>query len=158
MIDEVCLNDTLLASAEEVFKTMISANIEACTDDQNIEGDAFLGSITFKGNMEGCLTICCGVPCAKTIALNMLAMDPGEELGEEEICDALGEVTNMIMGSVKARLLNTENNIVVSIPTVVSGKEMQNSLGEGAVRTLVKVRFENEYVAELSMLSRESSE
>ena len=158
MIDEVCLNDALLASAEEVFKTMISANIESCENDQNIEGDAFLGSITFRGSLEGCLTICCCVPCAKTIALNMLAMDPSEELSNEEICDALGEVTNMIMGSVKARLQNSKNNIAVSIPTVVSGRELQNSLGEGAIRTLVKVKVENEFIAELSMLYRESSE
>lgn len=158
MIDEACLNDTLLASAEEVFKTMISANIESCGKDQIIEGDSFLGSITFKGSIEGCLAICCCVPCAKTIALNMLAMNPDEELSEEEICDALGEVANMIMGSVKARLQNTEKNIAVSIPTVVRGRELQNSLGEGTIRTLIKVKFQNEYIAEISMLYRESSE
>jgi chemotaxis protein CheX len=158
MIDEICLNDALLEGAQEVFNTMISGNIESCESDQDIEGDSLLGSITFKGRLEGCLAICCSVPCAKTIALNMLAMEPSEELSDEEICDALGEVTNMVMGGVKSRIRNAASDISVSIPTVVRGRMLQNSLGEGATKTLVKVKFENEYIAELSMLYRESSE
>ena len=156
MIDELCLNDTLLVSSQEVFNSMISENIEFCENEQGIKGDSFLGSITFKGNLEGCLAICCSVPCAKTIALKMLAMEPSEKLSEEEICDALGEVTNMVMGNVKSRLQNTISNMAVSIPTVVTGQKLQNSLGEGATKTLVKVKLENEYIAELSILYREA--
>ena len=157
MIDEICVNDALIEGAQEVFSTMISGNIESCESGQDIEGDSLLGSITFNGDLEGCLALCCSAPCAKTIAVNMLAMDPSEELSEEEICDALGEVTNMVMGSVKSRIQNVASDISVSIPTVVSGRDLQNSLGEGAIRTLIKVKFENEYIAELSMLYRESS-
>ena len=158
MIDELCLNDTLIESAREIFSSMISENIEFCENEQDIEGDSFLGSITFKGSLEGCLTICSNLPCAKTIALKMLAMEPCEKLSEEEICDSLGEVTNMVMGSVKSRLQNTTNNIVVSIPTVVTGLKLQSSLGEGTNKTSVKVRLENEYIAELSMLYKEASQ
>ena len=159
MIDEVCLNEALLGGAREVFETMIFADLEeSCEPEDDIEGDALLGSITFKGKLEGCLTICCSVPCAKTIAINMLGMEPSEELSEAEICDALGEVTNMVMGGVKSRILDSVGNLEVSIPTVVSGRGLQNSLGEGAIKTLVKVKFEDEYIAELSMLYRESSE
>ena len=157
MIDELCLNDTLLASAQEVFNTMISGNIKFCKTEQDIEGDSFLGSITFKGSLEGCLTICASVPCAKTIALKMLAMEPCEKLSEEEICDALGEVTKMVMGSVKSRVQKTTGKIEVSIPTVVTGRKLQNSLGEGTTKTLVGAKLENEYIAELSMLYRETS-
>jgi len=156
MIDEICLNDVLLEGAQEIFNTMISGNIETCEPDQDIEGDSLLGSITFNGGLEGCLAICCSVPCAKTIAVNMLAMDPSEELSEEEICDALGEVTNMVMGSVKSRIQNVISDISVSVPTVVSGRGLQNNLGEGATKTLIKVKFQDEYITELSMLYRES--
>ena len=158
MIEQICLNNALLKGAQEVFTTMISRNIEYCDSCQEIEGDSFLGSITFNGSMEGCLAICCSELCAKTIAAKMLAMDSSEDLSEEEICDAFGEVTNMIMGSVKARLQNTTGEISVSIPTVVRGRELQNSLGEGAHKTLIKVKFENEYLSELSILYRENSE
>ncbi len=159
MIDEVCLNEALLGGAKEIFETMIFVNLEeSCETDEIIEGDSLLGSITFKGGIEGCFAICCSVPCAKTIALSMLAMDPSEELSEAEISDAIGEVTNMVMGGVKSRILDSTGNLEVSIPMVVSGRGLQNSLGEGAITALVKVKFEHEYVAELSMLYRESSE
>lgn len=45
---------------------------------------------------------------------------------------------------------------VVSIPSVVSGRELENSLGERAGKILLKVSIEEEYVAELSLLYREA--
>jgi CheY-specific phosphatase CheX len=88
----------------------------------------------------------------------MLAMDPSEELSEAEISDAIGEVTNMIMGGVKSRILDAVGNIEVSIPIVTSGQGLENSLGEGAIKASVKVNLDNNYIAEMSMLYRESSE
>ena len=159
MIDEICLNEILLDSAKEIFETMISVNIEESHETEKItEGDSLLGSITFKGRIEGCFAICCSVPCAKTIALSMLAMDPSEELSEVEISDAIGEVTNMVMGGIKSRILEAVGKVEISIPMVTRGQGLQNSLGEGAIKTLVRVKFDNECVAELSMLYRESSE
>ena len=158
MVDEVCLNDALLAGAKEVFETMIFMDIEESSEpDRQVEGDALLGSITFKGNLEGCLTICCGVLCAKTIAVNMLGMDSGEELSKEETHDAIGEVTNMVMGSVKSRVQDSVSDLEVSIPSVVSGRGLDSSLGDGTTRILVKVGIEDEYIAELSLLYRENS-
>jgi chemotaxis protein CheX len=159
MIDEICLNEALLGGAKEIFETMIFVNLEESSESEEIiEGDSLLGSITFKGGIEGCLAICCNMSCAKTIALNMLAMDPSDELSEAEISDAIGEVTNMVMGGVKSRILGAVGNLEVSIPMVTSGQGLQNSLGEGAIKALVKVKFENEYIAEMSILYRESSE
>ena len=158
MIDEICLNETLLAGAKEIFETMIFVNFEESSEqDDIIEGDSLLGSITFKGGIEGCFAICCSAPCAKTIALNMLAMDPSEELGEAEISDAIGEVTNMIMGGIKSRILEAVGNVEVSIPVVTSGQGLENSLGEGAIKASVKVKLDNKYIAEMSMLYREGS-
>ena len=155
MIEQISLNNALLKGAQEVFTTMISRNIESCDSCQEIEGDSFLGSITFNGGLEGCLAICCSERCAKTIAANMLAMDSDEELSEEEICDPFGEVAHMIMDSVKSRLQKTTGEITTSIPMVVRGRELQNSIGEGAYKTLIKVKLESEYLAELSILCRD---
>jgi CheY-specific phosphatase CheX len=157
MIEQLCLNDMLLAGVKEVFLKMISSNTEFCKDKQNTEGDSFLSSITFKGNLEGCLTIYCSVPCARTIALKMLAMEPSDQLSVEEICDALGEVTSMVMDKIKPQLQITTGNITVSIPTVVTGSKLQNSLGEGTAKTSVNVKLQHKYFAELSMLYRETA-
>lgn len=158
MIDQICLNDALLEGAKEVFETMIFMDIEKSSEqDQQIEGDTLLGSITFKGDLEGCLVIYCGEICAKTIAANMLGIEPDDQISEHDINDAIGEVTNMVMGSVKARLQDKFSNLNVSIPTVVRGQKIENSLGDGASEVSVKVNIEDEYAAEFLLLYREGS-
>jgi len=155
MVDQICINEALLDGAKEVFETMVFMDIAEATEPyQKIEGWALLSSITFKGPFEGCLAVCCNVDCAKAIAVNMLALDL-EEVGEEETCDAMGEIANMVMGSVKARLQNEIGNVEVSIPSVVSGRMLQNNLGDGSVKLLNRINIQNEYVAELSLLYRE---
>lgn len=158
MVDEACLNEALLAGAAEVFETMIFMDIrQSVEQEQHPKGDTFLGSITFKGDMEGCLGICCSVSCAKAIARNMLGMTEADELGEAEIADAMGEVANMVMGSFKSRAQKTVGNLNVSIPTVVRGRALDASLGEHASRIVINVNIADEHTAELSLLYRQGS-
>ncbi len=71
MIEQLCLNDMVLAAAEEVFSTMIFMDVKESAEQQpNIEGDTILGLITFKGDLEGCLGIHCRLSCAEAIAQN----------------------------------------------------------------------------------------
>jgi chemotaxis protein CheX len=157
MIDQLCLNEVLIESAKEVFETMVFMDLAETTEpDQNVESWDLLGSITFKGSMEGCLAICCSTPCVQTITINMLGMDTIAELSEADICDAIGEIANMIMGGVKSRLLEKVGNLEVSIPSVISGRELKNNLGDGAEKISIKVNIEDEYVIELSLLYKES--
>ncbi len=158
MIELVSLNEVLLESAKEIFETMVFMDLaEATEPDQNIEDWALLGTITFKGAIKGCLAFCCSVPCAQAIAINMLGIDTTEEIAEEDTCDAIGEIANMLMGSVKKRLTENVGNLEVSIPSVISGRELKNNLGDGAQKTSVKINIEDEYVAELSLLYKENS-
>lgn len=157
MVEEMCLTEALLEGAKEVFETMIFMDLEECSDsDRHVEGDALMGTITFKNSLEGCLAICCGNSCAEAIAMNMLGLEPDDDLATEDVCDAIGEVANMVMGSVKSRLLEVVEDIQVSIPSVVKGRELINSMGDGANRISVKVSIEDEHVAEMSLLCREN--
>jgi chemotaxis protein CheX len=156
MIGQICFDTALMEAAKEVFETMVFVNIGR-TDPPvaDIGAESLLSTITFKGNIEGCLGVCCNKDCAKIIALNMLGMDPSEEIGVGEICDAMGEISNMVMGSVKSRVQNIITNIEVSIPSVVSGRELQNNLGDRSHKYLLKLNIEEKYVAELSLVFRE---
>ena len=158
MIENICLNEVLLESAKEIFETMIFMDLTEVTEpDKDIEGETLLGSITFKGSLEGCLTICCSTSCAQSIARNMLGLDTDDELTDEDTCDAIGEVSNMVMGSVKKRVSDSFKDIQVSIPSVISGKELKNNLGDVAKKISTMVNIEDEYVAKLSLLYRENS-
>jgi chemotaxis protein CheX len=156
MIDEVCFSTALLEGAKEVFETMIFMDLEEPSEpDEQIEGDSFLGSITFTNGIEGCLAIRCSVPCAKNIAANMLGIDTPDEVAEEEVCDALGEVTNMVMGSVKSRIQAETGELLVSIPTVIRGQNLASSLGNRMSKVFVKVDAGDEEIIEFSFLYRE---
>ena len=157
MIELVNLNEMLLESAKEIFETMVFMDLAETTDpEENVESCALLGTITFKGVLKGCLAFCCSEPCAQAIAMNMLGNDTSEEIAEEDICDAIGEICNMVMGSVKKRMAESVGNLEVSIPSVVSGRELKNNMGEGSHKTTVKINIDDEYVTELSLLYKEN--
>ena len=153
MIEQVCFDKVLIESAKEVFETMVFMDLtEATEPEQNVDGWALLGTITFKGNLEGCLAVCCNTPCAQAIAINMLGIDTSEELTEEDTCDAIGEIANMVMGSVKSRLLEHVGNLEVSIPSVISGHELRNNLGDGAKKVSARLNIADEYTAPVWVL------
>lgn len=156
MIGQETFADALLDGAKEVFETMMFMTVEPCDEtDREIGGSALLGSITFTGDIEGCLAVCCNYDCAKTIAMNMLGAESDEELAEEEVADAVGEVANMLLGSLKARIAEVAGDIQVSIPSVVSGTELVNSLGEGAEEISQLVNIDEE-LARFTLLYRDA--
>jgi len=154
MVTTVSLKEVLLGGAREVFETMVFMALEESgPEDADLSNVTLLGSITFKGDMEGCLGVCCDEACARTIAANMLGMD-GDEVSEEDVSDAIGEIANMVMGTVKSRIQDEVGTIEVSIPSVVQGRELKKTHGEGTEMVKAKMNIEEEYSAEFSLLFR----
>ncbi len=156
-IAQESLSEALLEGTCEVFETMMFMTVEACNElYEGIGGQALLGSITFEGQMEGCLGLCCDTEAARLIAANMTGSDDPSDIPDEELADAMGEVVNMVMGAFKARIVESGEDIHVSIPTVVSGAELQNSLGEQAREVTLTVNLDAA-VARLTLWYREPS-
>jgi len=179
MLEQITLNEVLIDAAREVFETMIFMDIEThgqeCPQvsgqtitssihfaskqdsDLNINGKSMLGSITFTGTLEGCLSIRVGKDCAERIAKNMLGMEPDQELSLNETCDAIGEVANMVMGSIKTRIQDIYTDIQVSIPSVITGCEMRNTLGENASKVVAGAWLDEQEAIEFTFLYREAA-
>jgi len=157
MIEQVCVTETLLEAAKEVFETMIFMNIEKAPDQAaTMNGTMFLGTITFKGGIEGCLSIALEETCGIAVARSMLCMEPDDEVSDEDLGDAIGEVANMVMGSVKTRLQDTVPNVEISIPTVICGRVLKSNMADCSIKAVLKVQIE-EFDAELSLLCRSTS-
>jgi chemotaxis protein CheX len=154
MLDTANVNDVLLAGAKEVFETMIFIDLQQATDPNlKLDGDCLLGSITFTGNIDGCLGICCTINCARIIAANMLGMGPDAQLSADEVKDAIGEVTNMVMGTIKSRMTGIVGNLLVSIPTVVTGRDIRSCLCERNTQTITaNATVEDNHLIEFSLL------
>ena len=98
------------------------------------------------------------IKIVRAIAINMLAMSPDDQISDDEIKDALGEIANMVMGTVKTAIQSDLQHLQVSIPVVVTGMDLQNSLGEGTQKISVTVTTSDNYIIELTLLYRESRE
>jgi chemotaxis protein CheX len=101
-------------AALECVKTQIELRSDA-----RAGGDAS-AIMALAGNVEGFLAVSCPQELAKAIARNMLELQEGQET-EEDIIDSLGEVINIIAGSAKPDLVNTEHAFQLSIPNVIIG-------------------------------------
>ncbi len=156
MVTTISFKDALLDATREVLETMAFMVVdESGQDGPEIGEMALLGSITFRGDLRGCLSICCGVTCARTIAANMLGMHPGDELTQDGVCDALAELTSMVMGAIKSRVQTRIGVMEVSIPSVVRGRELNTSLGEGTQKVAIQVNIEEQYGAMLQLMYRD---
>ena len=89
-------------------------------ENQVSKGD-ITGIIGMTGVVEGSLAVSFSEECALKIVENML----GEKLTEldDQVADAVGELTNMISGDARARLQNMGYDITAAIPTVIRGKD-----------------------------------
>jgi chemotaxis protein CheX len=154
----VSMRDTLLEAARDVFETMAFMALEE-TQEEITWGteDSLLGSITFKGNLEGCLCVCCAIPCAQAIAANMLGMDSPEGLGQTDVQDAIGEIANMVLGSLKSRVQEQVGTLDVSIPSVIQGRRLRSGIGEGTSEIVINVSVEGQYPAVFSLLYRQTA-
>lgn len=67
----------------------------------------------------------------------MMMMEEDDEIDEAEVQDALGEITNLLTGGLKSRLLDSVGDIEISVPTVVCGKNVKPSVGISCQKTCI---------------------
>lgn len=157
MATTLSLKDVLLDGAKEVFETMVFMALEEVEGQRpDPAGVTLLGTITFAGSLEGCLGICCDMDGAKAIAAGMLCMDSPDELSDEDLVDAMGEIANMVMGAVKTRIQD-DVDIMISIPAVVQGRELRSRANDGMVQIVTATRIGEEHFVEFSLVYREGS-
>lgn len=122
----------VIAATREVFSTMIMMEV---VDDFPLKEPvsrfkcSITGMVGFAGTYSGVISIHCPVSLALKITSNMLGVDCDEV--NEDLNDAIGEIANMVGGSVKQVLSKGGLDVKLSIPTVISGEDYTvNSLSD----------------------------
>ena len=103
------------------------------------EGDTFdaTSMVGLAGKLCGILTCSCGLNAATLMASKMLGVPA--TAGSREVLDALGEVCNMIAGNFKNKIPGMGDGCMLSVPTVITGKNYSmHSLADSAA---LEVRF-----------------
>lgn len=119
--------DTIRHATAEVFSTMIGLKVEGGTEFGGGAGfgatDGVLAFIGLAGSYMGTGTVSCKAALACRISSEFLMT--GLESVNGEVLDAVGEITNMILGNVKSSLENDLGPLCLSVPTVVYGKNFE---------------------------------
>lgn len=127
----------LKASIEEIFATMIFLDVNAAeplsdgSDDLGCHVSAMIG---LSGDFNALLSIHCPAKVGLAIGSAMLGMELEEV--DDDTKDALGEITNMLAGGIKESFANENTNLLLAIPTTISGKSYKVNAPSGSHRVL----------------------
>ena len=115
-------------STHDVFTTMLGMKldqVDAYVDTSaSPHGDGVLAFVGLAGTWVGTGSVSCSSAFACRISAQFLMAEYPSV--NEEVLDALAEVTNMIIGNVKTRLEEDLGPMGLSIPTVIYGRNFQS--------------------------------
>lgn len=118
------LSEMIRQSVEEVFGTMLGLEVvagEAFVDHNPPEPkEGVVSLIGLAGQWAGSGSFSCSASLAQKIS-GALLMQEFSSI-DDEVLDAMGEVTNMVLGNVKTALEAELGNMGLSIPTVIYGR------------------------------------
>lgn len=131
------LAGVIRSAAKEVCSTMLMVDIESEPEHQEDDGQSFYGVISFIGLAGACAgsgRLSCSPALACRLSGALLACEFTSV--NEDVLDAMAEISNMIVGNVKSALEEDLGPIGLSIPTVIFGRNYQtrsSGVGEWAV-------------------------
>lgn len=140
------------ASVTEVFDTML--NLKARREP---EGTAITngepqvaGSVGFIGRMTGVVYLYSTNTFARRMTGSLLGLADSEIEGDEMVNDAMGELTNMVVGHLKSRLSDRGMPCVLTIPSIVRGSHFSIEPVSSTARRVFSFRCDvNQLVVEV---------
>lgn len=135
-----------LTSTKNVLETMCQTKAKAQKPEIK-KGTRSYGEVTgligmASEKVSGCMVVSFTKDCILHIVGSMLMEPPKKEI-DEEILDAVGELTNMICGGAKAQLAKLDHKFDLATPTMIKGKGVEITYFSAAP-TLV-IPFETEH-------------
>ena len=122
------VGDLLKGGLSHVFSTMLTLEVTPAEvrSDWHAPGEMLVaGSVGFIGDVNGVVYIRVTAAFARKLAGRMLGLAEAELEGDEMVNDVIGELTNMVVGSVKSRLCDSDAPCVLTIPSIVRGQNFQ---------------------------------
>ncbi len=119
-----------LHATKNVLETMAQTMVTA-QKPQLKEGKTSYGEVTgiigmTSVEVTGSMIVSFSEKCILKIVANMLMEEPKAKI-DDEVVDAVGELTNMICGGAKAQLAKIDHKFDLATPTMVVGKGVEIS-------------------------------
>lgn len=122
------LGQCIVKATTEVFRTMMGLKIVAgdvVIEQAQIRRAEVIGSIGVAGFLTGSISLFLSKALARRAVAAMLLVDDASQLADSDLVDAVGEVTNMVGGSIKTALFQKTPLFDISVPSVYLGDDLQ---------------------------------
>jgi len=173
-INDTDLEALAVNAVDSVFDTMLDSSITlqskmAIDEDSYAAGlklpidtnqTLITGTVGFIGKMTGIIYIFMDLPLAMNVTCKMLGLEPDEveSEGHETVNDAVGEMTNMIVGTFKNELSNKGFECRMTIPSILRGSNYTIEPAEAALRRVYKFECEgSSFVIDILMRGEEQN-
>jgi chemotaxis protein CheX len=111
-------------AAHSVFETMLGVTLKDCEptreDNAPVHSEGVVALVGLAGDWAGTGAFRCSAGMAKKVSGLMLMQEFASV--DQDVLDAVGEITNMILGNVKTTFEETLGPMGLSIPTVIYGR------------------------------------
>jgi len=123
---------------EDVFTSMMRLHVEPAVTSEPLHNPVLTAAVHFVGSWKGALRIECTADQVFEYAKRLLGIDRPTEVNED-VCDAFGELANMIGGNLKAVLPPL---VQLSMPSVVRGENYAMRICQAV--TACRIPFDSE--------------
>jgi chemotaxis protein CheX len=128
-IAESLIRENIIRAVGDVFKTMLGQSVQFKGVDSSptkhviASGQQIVGTVGFIGDINGLIYLYIEEDFAAKCTREMLGMSDAEfaESGAESVNDAIGEITNMVVGSFKNGLCDAGYPCKLTIPSILRG-------------------------------------
>jgi chemotaxis protein CheX len=140
------ITNSIRQSVAQVFSTMLNVEIQYGTDHTDTgspeANDGVVSLIGIAGTWAGTGSLTCSPALACRICSQLLMTESSAV--DEDVLDAVAELTNMVIGNVKTDLETQLGPLGLSIPTVVFGRNFKTKSAGHANWMVVEFIWENE--------------
>ncbi len=135
----VDIETAIVNSVIDVFHTMLDMEVEAIQQvpESFAEEMRTVGSVTFAGEVDGMFNIQVNDDFGKEMTAAMLGREVDTVESEEEVYDAIREVSNIIGGNLKSNFVDAGLSCVLSTPSITNGRDFKVS----STRVIKPARF-----------------
>ena len=140
------LINPFLHATKNVLETMCQLPVQAqkphLKDNTVCYGEVtgIIGMTSEKAS--GCMIVSFSENCILQVVANMLMEQPKEKV-DDDIVDAVGELTNMICGGAKAQLAKLDYKFDLATPTMIVGKGVEISYHSDAPTIVIPFTSEH---------------
>jgi CheY-specific phosphatase CheX len=132
-------DEEILGITRDVWESFTGRTIELADDQVRPDGgDVTVGCVTVTGEWQGNVLLACPAQLARMAASAMFDL-PAAQLDDEQVADALGELTNMIGGNLKSLIPGPSR---LSMPTVTVGASSTLPMPHAALLSTVSLACE----------------